>query len=52
MITPTMMNKGEIKKEDLVLINKKGDMLEGTRRPAGENSCACRFLKNVRRLIS
>jgi len=52
MITPTMMNKGEIKKEDLVFINKKGDTLEGTRRPTGEKFMYLKFFEERPDIVS
>ncbi len=36
MITPTMMNKGDIQAEDLVFVDAKGETIEGKRRPTGE----------------
>jgi L-fuculose-phosphate aldolase len=43
MITPTMMNKGEIQEPDLVFINMKGETIEGTRRPTGERYMYLKF---------
>jgi L-fuculose-phosphate aldolase len=45
MITPTMMNKGDIQAEDLVFINKKGDTVEGTRKPTGEKWMYLKFFE-------
>lgn len=45
MITPTMMNKGDIQAEDLVFINKKGDTLEGKRKPTGEKWMYLKFFE-------
>ncbi|MFW5754722.1 MAG: class II aldolase/adducin family protein [Marinilabiliaceae bacterium] len=43
MITPTMMNKGDIQPEDLVFIDLKGETVEGTRRPTGEKFMYLKF---------
>jgi L-fuculose-phosphate aldolase len=43
LITPTMMNKGEIQAPDLVFINLKGEMVEGTRKPTGERLMYLKF---------
>lgn len=43
LITPTMMNKGDIQLEDLVFINKQGETIEGTRRPTGEKWMYMKF---------
>jgi len=45
MITPTMMNKGDIQAEDLVFINKKGDPIEGKRKPTGEKWMYLKFFE-------
>ncbi len=45
MITPTMMNKGDIQMEDLVFLNLKGDTIEGTRRPTGEKFMYLKFFQ-------
>ena len=45
MITPTMMNKGDITKDDVVFINAKGDTVEGTRRPTGERPMYLKFFE-------
>ena len=36
LITPTKMNKGDITIDDVVFLNSKGDILEGSRKPTGE----------------
>ena len=46
MITPTMMNKGDITKDDVVFINKAGDTVEGTRRPTGERPMYLKFFED------
>jgi L-fuculose-phosphate aldolase len=45
MITPTMMNKGDIQKQDLVFITGKGDTIEGTRQPTGEKWMYLKFFE-------
>jgi len=45
MITPTMMNKGDIQPEDLVFIDKKGETVEGKRRPTGEKWMYLKFFE-------
>lgn len=45
LITPTMMNKGDIQSDDLVFINKKGDAVEGTRKPTGEKWMYLKFFE-------
>lgn len=45
MITPTMMNKGDIQPEDLVFIDAKGDTIEGTRKPTGEKWMYLKFFE-------
>jgi len=45
MITPTMMNKGDIQMEDLVFINAKGETVEGFRRPTGEKWMYLKFFE-------
>lgn len=36
MITPTQMNKGDVKKKDVVFVDLDGRVIEGQRRPTGE----------------
>ncbi len=43
LITPTMLNKGEIQAEDLVFINPEGETIEGKRRPTGEKYMYLKF---------
>lgn len=45
LITPTMMNKGDIQREDVVFINAKGETMEGTRRPTGERPMCLKFFE-------
>jgi L-fuculose-phosphate aldolase len=44
IITPTMMNKGDITPKDVVFINRAGDVLEGKRKPTGEKPMYLKFL--------
>lgn len=43
LITPTQMNKGDIRSTDVVFIDLKGKLLEGTRRPTGETPMYLKF---------
>ena len=43
LITPTMMNKGDIRENDLVFINQNGETIEGTRKPTGEKFMYLKF---------
>ncbi len=52
LITPTMMNKGDIQLEDLVFINRKGDTVEGTRRPTGEKYMYMKFFEERPDIVS
>jgi L-fuculose-phosphate aldolase len=45
LITPTMVNKGEITKDDVVFINRAGDTVEGKRRPTGERPMYLKFFE-------
>ena len=46
MITPTMLNKGEITSRDVVFINMAGDTVEGARRPTGERPMYIKFFND------
>lgn len=46
MITPTMMNKGDITKKDVVFINMAGETVTGTRRPTGERPMYIKFFND------
>ena len=46
IITPTMMNKGDITSADVVFINMAGDTVEGTRRPTGERPMYIKFFND------
>ncbi len=52
MITPTMMNKGDIQMEDLVFIDSKGETVEGTRRPTGEKWMYLKFFEERPDILS
>jgi L-fuculose-phosphate aldolase len=45
LITPTKMNKGDIQAEDIVFVNRAGQVLEGERRPTGELPMYIKFFK-------
>jgi len=45
LITPTMMNKGEIQAEDVVFVNSVGRVLEGKRQPTGELPMYIKFFE-------
>jgi L-fuculose-phosphate aldolase len=46
IITPTQMNKGDIKLEDLVFLDLAGNKLEGSKRPTGETPMYINFFKS------
>jgi len=46
LITPTMVNKGDITKDDLVFINMAGDTVGGSRRPTGERPMYIKFFND------
>lgn len=52
MITPTMMNKGDIQREDVVFINAKGETVEGKRRPTGERPMYLKFFEERPDIVS
>lgn len=43
LITPTKMYKGDVHSEDVVFIDLKGNIVEGTRRPTGETPMYLKF---------
>ncbi|HMO51754.1 MAG TPA: class II aldolase/adducin family protein [Kiritimatiellia bacterium] len=45
LITPTMMNKGDIQAEDVVFIRTDGSVIEGRRRPTGETPMYVNFFR-------
>ncbi len=52
MITPTKMNKGVLQPEDVVFINLKGQVIEGTRRPTGETPIYLKFYNERPDIVS
>lgn len=52
LITPTQMNKGKIKPEDVVFINLHGEMVEGKRRPTGECPMYLKFFNDRQDIVS
>jgi L-fuculose-phosphate aldolase len=45
LITPTQMNKADIKRKDVVFVNTKGEVIAGVRRPTGELPMYLKFFK-------
>jgi len=43
LITPTMLNKGDVQTEDVVFIDLQGKVVEGKRRPTGETPMYVKF---------
>jgi L-fuculose-phosphate aldolase len=52
LITPTKMNKGDIRPADLIFIDLQGQVVEGTRRPTGETPMYLRFFSQRPDIIS
>ncbi|MFW5830803.1 MAG: class II aldolase/adducin family protein [Prolixibacteraceae bacterium] len=52
LITPTKMNKGEIRPDDLVFINSEGETIEGTKKPTGEKYMYLKFFKERPDVVS
>lgn len=52
LITPTMMNKGDIRANDLVFIDAKGETIEGTRKPTGEKWMYLKFFEERPDIVS
>ena len=52
LITPTKLNKGDIRTEDVVFIDLKGKIIEGTRRPTGETPMYLKFFNLRSDIIS
>ena len=46
LITPTMMNKGDITHSDVVFIDMAGETVEATRRPTGERPMYIKFFND------
>jgi L-fuculose-phosphate aldolase len=52
LITPTMVNKGDITKDDVVFINRAGVTVGGTRRPTGERPMYLKFFESRPDIVS
>jgi L-fuculose-phosphate aldolase len=52
LITPTQMNKGDIRATDVVFIDLKGKVVEGTRRPTGETPMYLKFFNSRQDIVS
>lgn len=52
LITPTKLNKGEIREEDVVFIDLKGQTVEGKRKPTGETPMYLRFFGDRPDIVS
>jgi len=52
LITPTRVNKGDIKTEDLVFINASGEKLEGNKSPTGETPMYLNFFRERQDIVS
>lgn len=52
LITPTMMNKGDIRAEDLVFIDAAGQTVAGRRKPTGEKPMYLKFFRERPDVVS
>jgi L-fuculose-phosphate aldolase len=52
LITPTQMNKGDIRPRDVVFVNMVGDVVEGKRRPTGEIPMYLKFFAERPDIVS
>jgi L-fuculose-phosphate aldolase len=52
LITPTQMYKGDIGVEDVVLINRAGETIAGSRRPTGEKPMYLKFFADRPDIVS
>lgn len=52
LVTPTRVNKGDIKTEDLVFINASGEKLEGGKSPTGETPMYLNFFRERPDIVS
>jgi L-fuculose-phosphate aldolase len=52
LITPTQMNKGDIRPRDVVFVNLAGDVVEGKRRPTGEIPMYLKFFAERPDIVS
>ena len=52
LITPTQMNKGDIREEDVVFINRAGKTIEGHQKPTGEKPMYLKFFDDRPDIVS
>lgn len=52
LITPTQMNKGDIKPKDVVFVDREGKIVDGIRRPTGELPMYLKFFHERPDIIS
>ncbi|MEI7436963.1 MAG: class II aldolase/adducin family protein [bacterium] len=52
LITPTQLNKGDVTPLDVVFINRKGETIEGSRRPTGEKPMYLKFFEERPDIVS
>lgn len=52
LITPTKLNKGTVQSEDVVFIDLKGQVIEGTRKPTGETPMYLKFFSERPDIVS
>lgn len=52
LITPTQMNKGQIRPDDLVFVRPSGEVVEGNRRPTGETPMYVSFFQERPDVVS
>jgi L-fuculose-phosphate aldolase len=52
LITPTQMNKGDVRPRDVVFVNLAGDVVEGKRRPTGEIPMYLKFFAERPDIVS
>ena len=50
LITPTQMNKGDVRPADVVFMDLMGKVVEGTRRPTGETPMYLNFFNMRQRM--
>ena len=52
LITPTQMNKGDIKPQDVVFVDQSGTVVDGSRRPTGELPMYLKFFRERPDIVS
>lgn len=52
LITPTQMNKGDVRKKHVVFVNTKGDIVDGIQRPTGELPMYLKFFNERPDIVS